>query len=144
MKVLFIGGTGLISSACAELALARGIDLYILNRDMSHKYPLPEGAHFLWGDVHGDELRLARTLAGQRFDAVVDWIAFTPLDIERDIRLFRHNPQHPGSEAGQFIFISSASAYQKPLVHPLITESTPLANPFWDYSRQKIACSILM
>src|SRR5512144_3119579 len=129
MKVLFIGGTGLISSACAELALARGIDLYILNRDMSHKYPLPEGAHFLWGDVHGDELRLARSLAGQRFDVVVDWIAFTQLDIERDIRLFRRKPHSAGSEAGQFSFISSASAYQKPPRHYVITEETPLENP---------------
>jgi nucleoside-diphosphate-sugar epimerase len=140
MKVLFIGGTGLISSACSELALARGIDLYILNRDASHKYPLPEGAHFLWGDVHGDELRLARTLAGQRFDVVVDWIAYTPQDIERDIRLFRRNPHNPGSEAGLFIFISSASAYQKPPKHYVITEDTPLENPFWEYSRNKIAC----
>jgi len=140
MKVLFIGGTGLISSACSELAVQRGIELYILNRNASRKYPLPQGAQFLQGDVHGDELRLARLLAGQRFDVVVDWIAFTPPDIERDIRLFRHNPHNPGSDTSQFVFISSASAYQKPPRHYFITEETPLENPFWQYSRDKIVC----
>ncbi len=140
MKVLFIGGTGLISSACADLAVRQGADLYILNRNASKKLPLPEGANLLIGDVHGDELQLARLLAGRQFDVVVDWIAYTPQDIERDIRLFRHNAHNPGSEAGQFIFISSASAYQKPPQHYIITEETPLENPFWDYSRNKIAC----
>jgi nucleoside-diphosphate-sugar epimerase len=140
MKVLFIGGTGLISSACADLAVRQGVDLYILNRNASKKLPLPEGAHLLIGDVHGDELQLARLLAGRQFDVVVDWIAYTPEDIERDIRLFRHNAHNPGSEAGQFVFISSASAYQKPPQHYIITEETPLENPYWDYSRNKIAC----
>jgi nucleoside-diphosphate-sugar epimerase len=133
MKVLFIGGTGLISSACSELALERGLDLYILNRNQSGKYPLPEGAHLLVGDVHGNEASLARLLERQAFDAVVDWIAFTPEDIERDLRLF-------SSRIGQFVFISSASAYQKPPRHYLITEKTPLENPFWKYSRDKITC----
>jgi nucleoside-diphosphate-sugar epimerase len=140
MRVLFIGGTGLISSACSELALSRGIELFILNRKLSTRYPLPAGAQLLQGDVHGDELRLARLLAGRCFDVVVDWIAYTPADIERDIRLFRHNPHNPGSDTGQFVFISSASAYQKPPQHYLITEETPLENPFWEYSRNKIAC----
>ncbi len=140
MRVLFIGGTGLISSACSELALQRGIELFILNRNTSRKYPLPKGAQLLQGDVYGDELRLARLLAGRKFDVVVDWIAFTPLDIERDIRLFRHNPHNPGSDCSQFVFISSASAYQKPPQHYLITEDTPLKNPYWQYSRDKIAC----
>ncbi len=133
MKVLFIGGTGLISSACSELALQRHLDLYILNRSRSSKYPVPAGAHLLVGDVHADEAALAGLLEGQAFDAVVDWIAFTPEDIERDLRLFR-------GRTGQFIFISSASAYQKPPGHYLITEKTPLENPFWEYSRNKIAC----
>jgi len=133
MKVLFIGGTGLISSACSELALVRGIELCILNRSQSGKYPLPEGAHLMVGDVHGDEADLAGRLSGQEFDAVVDWIAFTPEDIERDLHLF-------SGRAGQFVFISSASAYQKPPSHYLITEETPLENPYWDYSRNKIAC----
>jgi nucleoside-diphosphate-sugar epimerase len=85
----------------------------------------------LRGDVHGDEAQLARLLAGQRFDVVVDFIAFTLADIERDLRLFRDN-------TAQFVFISSASAYQKPPQHYRITEETPLANPFWEYSRNKI------
>ena len=133
MKTLFIGGTGLISSACSELAVKRDLELYILNRNQSKKYPLPEGAHLLSGDVHGDPASLARLLDGQRFDAVVDWIAFTPDDIERDIRLF-------SGKTSQFVFISSASVYQKPPSHYVITEETPLDNPYWEYSRNKIAC----
>jgi nucleoside-diphosphate-sugar epimerase len=133
MKLLFIGGTGLISSACSELALARGLELYVLNRGLSEKYPLPEGAQLLQGDVHGSETALAELLDPHRFDSVVDWIAYTPEDIERDIRLF-------GGRIGQFVFISSASAYQKPPGYYLITEDTPLENPFWLYSRNKIAC----
>jgi nucleoside-diphosphate-sugar epimerase len=133
MKALFIGGTGLISSACSELALECGVELFILNRNRSGKYPLPEEAHLLVGDVHGDEATLAGLLERYDFDAVVDWIAFTPDDIERDLRLF-------SGRTGQFVFISSASAYQKPPGHYLITEETPLENPFWEYSRNKIAC----
>ena len=133
MKVLFIGGTGLISSACSALACERGLDLFILNRSQSAKYPLPEGAHLLVGDVHGDETTLAWLLEGLNFDAVVDWIAFTPEDIERDLRLFSRR-------TGQFVFISSASVYQKPPRHYRVTEETPLENPFSDYSRNKIAC----
>lgn len=133
MKILFIGGTGLISSACSELALERGVELFILNRSQSGKYPLPEGAHLLAGDVHGDEAALVHLLAEHDFDVVVDWIAFHPEDIERDLRLFN-------GRTGQFVFISSASAYQKPPRHYLITEKTPLENPFWEYSRNKIAC----
>jgi nucleoside-diphosphate-sugar epimerase len=133
MKLLFIGGTGLISSACSELAVERGLDLTILNRSRSNKYPAPPGARLLTGDIHADPAQLAELLHGQRFDAVVDWIAFRPQDIERDIQLF-------GGQTGQFVFISSASAYQKPPAHYIITEATPLENPFWDYSRNKIAC----
>jgi nucleoside-diphosphate-sugar epimerase len=133
MKVLFIGGTGLISSACSELAVERGVELYILNRSRSNQYPVPEGAHLLVGDVHENEANLVGLLEPYVFDAVVDWIAFTPEDIERDLRLF-------SGRTGQFVFISSASAYQKPPRHYLITEETPLENPFWDYSRNKIAC----
>jgi nucleoside-diphosphate-sugar epimerase len=132
MKVLFIGGTGLISSACSEMAAARGMELHILNRGQSRKYPLPAGARWLPGDV-SRPADLAQALAQHTFDAVVDWIAFTPADIERDLQLFT-------GRVRQFVFISSASAYQKPPAHYLITEDTPLVNPFWDYSRQKIAC----
>ncbi|MBE0698299.1 MAG: SDR family oxidoreductase [Anaerolineaceae bacterium] len=133
MKLLFIGGTGLISSACSELAVQQGMDLTILNRSRSSKYPVPEGAYLLVGDVHGDPSLLADLLRGQRFDVVVDWIAYTEEDIERDIQLF-------GGQIGQFVFISTASAYQKPPTHYVITEDTPLENPFWEYSRNKIAC----
>ncbi len=133
MKLLFIGGTGLISSACSELAVARGHELFLLNRSASTKYPVPKGAALLKGDVHADASHLAGLLSGRRFDAVVDFIAFTTNDIERDISLFR-------GKTSQFVFISSASAYQKPPKNYLVTETTPLENPFWQYSRDKIAC----
>ena len=137
MKILFIGGTGILSSACADLALARGHELFILNRGASTKYPFPQGATLLKGDIHADEAHLASLLAGHRFDAVVDYIAFSTHDIERDLRLFR-------DKTDQFVFISSASAYQKPVKNYLITEETPLENPYWEYSRNKIACEDLL
>jgi nucleoside-diphosphate-sugar epimerase len=133
MNVLYIGGTGLISSACSSMAVACGMELYLLNRGVSGKYPAPTGAQLLVGDVHQDENGVAAVLDSHHFDTVVDWIAFTPEDIERDLRLFR-------GKTDQFIFISSASAYQKPPENYLITEETPLENPFWEYSRDKIAC----
>jgi nucleoside-diphosphate-sugar epimerase len=130
MKVLFIGGTGIISTACTALAAERGMDVTLLVRGQHHA-ALPAGVKTLVADVN--DPALPQKLANERFDAVVDWIAFTPADIERDLRLFR-------DRARQLVFISSASAYQKPQNHYLITESTPLANPHWDYSRNKIAC----
>jgi nucleoside-diphosphate-sugar epimerase len=133
MKTLFIGGTGLISSACSDLAVQRGMDLYILNRGLSEKHPVPESATLLQADVYRDENGVADLLEGHHFDAVVDWIAFHPEDVERDIRLF-------SGKTDQFVFISSASAYQKPPQHYIITEETPLENPFWEYSQNKIAC----
>ena len=133
MRVLFIGGTGLISTACSELAVQRGMELVILNRGQSRKHEIPQGARLLTADVRGDRAAVLNQIAGLHFDAVVDWIAFTPADIERDIELF-------AGRTRQFVFISSASAYQKPPNHYLITEDTPLANPHWDYSRNKIAC----
>jgi nucleoside-diphosphate-sugar epimerase len=133
MKLLFIGGTGLISSACSDLAVARGHELFILNRSVSKKYPVPQTATVLQADVYGDEAALAGLLAGHRFDAVVDFIAYTVNDIERDIRLFQ-------GKTDQFVFISSASAYQKPVKNYRITEETALENPYWEYSRNKIAC----
>jgi nucleoside-diphosphate-sugar epimerase len=130
MKVLFIGGTGLISSASTRLAIAQGLDLFLLNR--GNHADIPAGATNIIADIR-DQNATARALAGQQFDVVVDWIAYTTADIERDLALFH-------GKARQYIFISSASAYQKPLSYHLITEDTPLANPFWDYSRNKIAC----
>jgi nucleoside-diphosphate-sugar epimerase len=137
MKLLFIGGTGLISSACSELAVARGHELFILNRSATRKYPAPAGSVLLQADIYADEARLATLLDGQRFDAVVDFIAYTVEDIERDLRLFR-------GRTNQFMFISSASAYQKPVQNYLITEETPLENPYWDYSQNKIACENML
>jgi len=131
IKVLFIGGTGVISSACSRLAVSRGVDLYLLNRGQTVR-PIPEGAHLLHGDVR-DRASAERALGDASFDVVADFIAFNPDQVEADIELFR-------DRTGQFIFISSASAYQKPLSGLPITESTPLDNPFWAYSRAKIAC----
>ena len=131
MKVLFIGGTGIISTACTRLALESGIDLTLLNRGR-RTVPMPAGAKTLTADID-DAVAVSQALAGASFDAVVDWIAFEPAQVERDIALFRGRTR-------QYIFISSASAYQKPATNYLITESTPLANPYWDYAQQKIAC----
>ena len=131
MKVLFIGGTGIISTACTALAAERGIDLTLLRRGQRAAV-LPENVRTIAADV-ADEAAVSQALGKQSFDAVVDWRAYTPADVERDIRLFR-------SRTRQFVFISSASAYQKPVGHYPITESTPLANPYWQYSRDKIAC----
>lgn len=130
MKVLFIGGTGNISTAVSKLCVERGIDLYLLNRGIN-KVKI-EGAKTITGDIYQPQ-KLSGALQNHKWDVVVDWIAFNTMDIERDINLFR-------GKTNQYIFISSASAYQKPVQYPIITESTPLINPFWDYSRDKIAC----
>lgn len=130
MKVLFVGGTGVISSACSRLAVSRGVDLYLLNRGQTVR-PVPEGAQVLHGDIR-DRASAERALGDATFDVVVNWINFTPEHVEADLELFR-------DRTGQYIFISSASAYQKPLSSLPITESTPLDNPFWAYSRAKIA-----
>jgi nucleoside-diphosphate-sugar epimerase len=130
MKVLFIGGTGNISTSVSRLCIERGIELHLLTRG-TRDVDLP-GARFFRGDIaKPGEIR--SLLEGSHWDSIVDWIAYTTADIGRDIELFR-------GKTDQFIFISSASAYQKPPVHPIITESTPLCNPYWEYSRDKIAC----
>lgn len=131
MKILFIGGTGVISSACSALAIERGFELFLLNRGKSSR-PAPEGARILNGDIR-DPASVERALKGHSFDAVVDWIAFTPEHVEADISYFR-------GRTAQYVFISSASAYQKPVGCLPITESTPLINPYWAYSQAKIAC----
>lgn len=135
MKVLFIGGTGIISSACSKLAIKRGIDLYLLNRGQT-KRAVPVGAQVLHGDIRNKDL-INQILDKMTFDVVVDWIAFTPGHIETDLELFRHRTK-------QYIFISSASVYQTPPANLPVTESTPLSNPFWQYSRDKIACEQLL
>ena len=135
MRVLFIGGTGVISSACSQLAVERGIELYLFNRGESNR-PAPAGARVLRGDIR--DVELARNaLVGREFDVVVDWVAYMPDQVQRDIELFRER-------TGQYIFISSASAYQTPPASLPVTESTPLDNPYWSYSRDKIACEDLL
>jgi len=129
MKVLFIGGTGNISSASSRLAVARGIELYHLNRGIN-KVRI-DGIKTILGDITKPDGLLE--LEKHNWDVVVNWIAFTPEDIERDISLFK-------GKTKQYIFISSASCYQTPLRYPIITESTPLSNDLWDYSGQKIKC----
>lgn len=131
MRVLFIGGTGIISSACSQLAVERGLELYLLNRGESSR-PVPGGAHVLHGDIR-DPASVRAALGDLTFDAVVNWIAFTPEHIETDLELFRGRTR-------QYVFISSASAYQTPPVNLPVVESTPLINPHWEYSRNKIAC----
>lgn len=131
MRVLFIGGTGVISSACATLAVERGIELTLFNRGRSTQRPSLAECEVISGDIRDPEAAQA-ALAGRTFDAVVDFIAFTPQQVQADLDLFR-------GRTGQYVFISTASAYQKPPLSLPITESTPLNNPFWDYSRAKIA-----
>lgn len=135
MKVLFIGGTGIISSACSELAVQHGIDLYLLNRGHSNR-PTPAGAKVLQGDIR-EPASVAAALGDLSFDSVVDWVAYTPDQVRIDLDLFRRRTR-------QYIFISSASAYQKPPSFLPIQESTPLHNPFWQYSRDKAACEVLL
>lgn len=130
MKLLFIGGTGNISTSVSRLAVEKGFELYLLNRGQ-HRVEI-EGAQTILGDIHRPA-EVKEAIRGMKFDAVVNWIAFKTPDIERDIELFR-------GITHQYVFISSASAYQKPPTHPVITESTPLYNPHWQYSRDKIAC----
>lgn len=129
MKALFIGGTGTISSAAAERALQTGTELTVLNRGTR---PEPEGAEVLRADI-ADEDAVSALLQNRRFDAVADFHVFTPEQAERDIRLF-------SGKTDQYLFVSSASAYQKPPASYPITESTPLRNPFWEYAQDKIAC----
>ena len=130
MKVLFIGGTGNISTWSSWLAVERGMELFLLNR--GNRSVTIQGATSIRGDINDVEA-IKNALKDHYFDCVVNWIAFTEDHIERDIELFK-------DKCDQYIFISSTSAYQKPLTHPILTESTPLANPYWLYSRNKILC----
>ena len=131
MKALFIGGTGTISSACVELAVTRGIDVMLLNRGRATR-STPANVSVLQGDIR-DKAAVSQLVKDLTFDVVVDFVAFTPEHIETDLELFRGRTK-------QYIFISSASAYQTPPINWPITESSPLRNPYWAYSRAKIAC----
>ncbi len=135
MKALFIGGTGTISTAISQLCVQLGWELTLLNRG-THRERMPEGVEQIAADMN-DRADVQAKLAGRKFDVIADFIAFTVDQVERDIQLF-------SGKTAQYFFISSASAYQKPLSSPFITESTPLSNPFWQYSRDKIACEELL
>ena len=131
MKLLFLGGTGNISTACVELAVEQGHDVTVLNRGRTASRVLGH-VHVVVGDR--DDAAGLREIAGAtRFDAVVDFLAFRPEQVDAAVDAF-------SGRIGQYVFISSTSAYEKPVAHYLITEATPLRNPFWDYARQKIAC----
>jgi nucleoside-diphosphate-sugar epimerase len=131
LNVLFVGGTGTISFACAQRAISQGMNVYLLTRG-TNRQPMPAGAHPLTADI-ADHAGVRRALADRTFDVVVDWMAFTADDVARDLSLFARI-------TGQYVFISSASAYQTPPQTLPIRESTPLSNPFWAYSRAKIEC----
>lgn len=134
MKVLFIGGTGLISSACAALALRRGVDLHILTRGkraMDLPGDVGQPKQIVADITKPGEVRAALAGAG-RFDAVVNFIAFTPEDVARDVELFT-------GRTGQYVLVSTCATYQKPPGHYLMDESTPQCNPFWPYAQKKIA-----
>lgn len=131
LRILFIGGTGIISSACAPRALAAGHDLTVLNRGSRSIRPVPDGVEVLRADIR-DSASVRAAVGDREFDVVVNFVAYTPEHVQSDVDLF-------GGRTGQYVFISSASAYQKPPRRIPVTESTPLHNPFWQYSRDKIA-----
>ena len=136
MKVLFIGGTGQISTASGRRAIERGIELSILNRGQTASRRVPDGARLMRGDIR-DPASARAALGDEEFDAVVDFVAFTPEHVQTDIDLFTGRTR-------QYVFISSASAYQTPPARLPIVESTPLRNPVWPYSQAKIACEDLL
>ena len=131
MNALLIGGTGTISMAITKLLAEKGWEVHLLNRG-SRREEMPQGVHWIPGDI-SDEAAMGQLLQGRHFDCVCEFIGFLPEQVERDIRLFR-------GKTNQYLYISSASAYHKPVMDYRITEGTSLANPYWDYSRNKIAC----
>ena len=135
MKILMIGGTGTISSAITRQLAASGNDLWLLNRG-TRKDEVPEGVKQVFADID-DEESVLRQLGNEQFDAVCEFIGFVPRQVERYIKLFKGRTR-------QYVYISSASAYAKPARSHVITEGTALANPYWEYSRNKIACEELL
>jgi len=131
LKVLFIGGTGVISSACTELCVEKGIDLTLINRGQT-KRPVPENVNIIKADIRNPE-QIKSFLMNEIFDVVVNWIAYSPEHVDKDYEIFK-------GKTSQYIFISSASAYQKPPDTLPIKETEPLINPYWEYSRNKIKC----
>lgn len=135
-RVLIIGGTGVISTACSRQAVEAGFDLSLLNRGMTSMRPVPAAARVLIADVR-DRESVRRALGGRDFDVVVNFLAFTPEHVRADVELLR-------GRVGQYVFISSASVYQTPPARLPLIESTPLRNPYLQYSRDKIACEDLL
>jgi nucleoside-diphosphate-sugar epimerase len=136
VRLLFLGGTGIISTASVRLAVQRGHEVTVLNRGRTTHRPLPPEVEGLTADI-GDREAVDRALGSREFDVVAQFRAFTPAHVQHDVDRFR-------GRTGQYVFISSASAYQKPPGSVPVTESTPLKNPFWQYSRDKIACEDLL
>ncbi|NLT54759.1 MAG: NAD-dependent epimerase/dehydratase family protein [Actinomycetales bacterium] len=136
MRVLHVGGTGLLSSACADAGIRAGHEVWLLNRGRTRNVPVPDGVHRLVADARSPAA-VAAAVTGTTFDVVVQWIGFTPDQVRADLDLF--------AGVGQYVFVSSASVYRKPPAHYLVRESsTPLENPFWQYARDKIACELLL
>ena len=135
MRVLFIGGTGLISTACAAASVAAGHELWLLNRGLSKLPPAVNPDRLIRADAT-DEGQMRVAVQGHQWDVVVQWVGYVPGHIEQDLSTF--------AGVGQYVFISSASVYEKPPSHWMITEETPRVNPYWEYSRQKIACEELL
>jgi nucleoside-diphosphate-sugar epimerase len=131
-RILFIGGSGVISAASVTRAVALGHRVTVLNRGRSHERPLPDSVELLQADVH-DDAAVRNALGAREFDVVAQFTAFTPAHVQADIDRF-------AGRIGQYVFISSASAYQKPPLRYPVTESTPLRNPYSAYARDKIAC----
>lgn len=136
LSVLFLGGTGTISAACAAAAVEHGLDLTVLTRGESTERAIPDGVRRITGDA-SDAGSLTEALGGREFDVVVDFIAYRPEQAHRDIEVF-------AGRTGQYVYISSASVYEKPPRRLPITESTPLRNPYWQYSRDKIASELVL
>ncbi len=136
MKVLFIGGTGIISSACSVLAVSRGIELYHLNRGKSASLRPISGVKTIQADIR-NYAETDQALGEHKFDVVVNWIGFTPAQIQADIDMF-------SSRTAQYVYISSAATYETPPSSLPIREDTPLSNPYWEYARIKIACEALL
>src|ERR1019366_1580120 len=135
MRILFIGGTGLISTACSDATVAAGHDLWLLNRGRSRLQTVVAKDRVLTADAD-DESQVRVAVEGRDFDIVVQWVGYEPRQVEQDIRVF--------AGTGQYVFISSASVYEKPPSHWMITESTPTVNPYWQYARDKIACEEIL
>lgn len=136
MKILIIGGTGTISSAITRQLAASSHELWLVNRG-NRNNEIPQNVRLVTGDINNHPDEVLAKIAGEIFDAVCEFIGFLPEQVERDIRMFSRRTK-------QYVFISSASAYNKPVRQHIITEGTTLANPYWEYSRNKIACEEML